>query len=56
LENWNWIKNFYLDLLKQGHSLVDIDEMDIGFYFELLTFNPEKENTENVYFIDQVLF
>jgi hypothetical protein len=30
--------------------------MDIGFYFELLNFNPEKEEKEKLVPIDQVLF
>jgi hypothetical protein len=30
--------------------------MDIGFYFELMNFNLEKENKEKVAYIDQVLF
>jgi hypothetical protein len=30
--------------------------MDIGFYFEVLNFNAEKDKKQEVAYIDQVLF
>lgn len=40
----------YKDLMKQGYKLHEIDEMDIGFYFEL--FSEPKE--EKVVYAEQV--
>lgn len=42
--------------MKQDIPMAQIDEMDIGFYFELLNYDSEKEKNEEVHFIDQVLF
>ena len=38
-----WIKELYLNLLKDGWKLNEIDEMDIGWYFELINYTDEKE-------------
>ncbi|WP_274854028.1 hypothetical protein [Bacillus methanolicus] len=45
------IKKLYRNLLKEGWTLNEIDEMDIHFYFELM----EEETETKVGFIDQVL-
>jgi hypothetical protein len=36
--------------------LVQIDDMDIGFYFELMQFDSGNEGNEQVHYIDEVLF
>jgi len=33
------MKNFYRVLMKQGYKLIEIDEMDLHFYWELLEDN-----------------
>jgi hypothetical protein len=40
----------YKDLLKTGYKLYEIDEMDIGFYFELMSSAAE----DQMGFIDDV--
>lgn len=52
MDPWDWIQEFYLEHLKQGIPLAQIDEMDIGFYFELLKYEPQEKEVP----IDQVLF
>lgn len=37
------MKELYLGLLEQGTSMNDIDEMDIYYYIELLSYKANKE-------------
>jgi hypothetical protein len=56
MDPYDAVKEFYLNHLRQGIPMFMIDEMDIGFYFELLDYESErKERTERGY-IDQVIF
>jgi len=50
----NFIKEVYLQLIEQGWTLNDIDEMDFFYYFDLLIFKAEKEESNKHGFIDQV--
>jgi hypothetical protein len=46
--------SIYLDLMKQGWTLNDIDAMDILYYFEILAYRMRTE--ENIFVgIDQIL-
>lgn len=48
-EAYNSLKKFYKQLIKDGWTLTEIDEMDIHFYFELMGENNQKA------YIDQVI-
>jgi hypothetical protein len=55
MDPYDAVKEFYLNHLKQGIPMFMIDEMDIGFYFELLNYEDEtKERAERVY-IESIL-
>lgn len=43
-----WIKELYLDLLESDWKFNDIDEMDIYYYLELLSFKENKESRKNI--------
>lgn len=46
--------SIYLDLMKQGWTLNDIDTMDIFYYFEILAYRMRTEG--NIFVgIDQIL-
>jgi len=38
------VKELYINLMKQGMTLPEIDGMDILFYFELIKHTNEKKN------------
>ena len=38
-----WIREVYINLLKDGWRLNDIDEMDLGWYFDLINYTEEKK-------------
>lgn len=41
--------------MQAGHSMQEIDEMDIHFYFEILgSRQPKKKNVKEVKYIDQI--
>lgn len=51
------LKDWYLELLKQGWTLNQIDEMDIGFFFELMRHKgkeTEKTNGSKKVYIDEL--
>lgn len=37
----------YLGLMEQGQSMVQIDDMDIMFYFDILAYKKRKDELEN---------
>jgi hypothetical protein len=51
----NFIKEIYIDLLQNGWTLNDIDEMDIFYYFDILVYKAEKEYKQNVEAVLNVL-
>lgn len=50
----DWIKSFYLSLMKQGYKLNEIDEMDIYYYWQLLTHEDEQRQTEQMKIADEM--
>lgn len=45
----------YFNLMQQGQSMKEIDEMDIHFYFEILSSKKEKkQGVKEVKYIDQI--
>jgi hypothetical protein len=55
MDPYDAVKEFYLNQLKQGIPLPTIDEMDIGFYFELIRYQTELEEKEQFAYIDDIL-
>jgi hypothetical protein len=49
------MKEFYLQLLEQGWTLNDVDNMDFFYYLDLLIYKAGKDETEGHAYIDQVL-
>ena len=47
-----WIKELYLELLEAGWKLEEIDEMEIGWYFDLTNYEEEKEDRKRVEALD----
>jgi len=39
----DWIREIYINLLKDGWRLNDVDEMDLGFYLDLINYENEKK-------------
>lgn len=46
------IKEIYIALMKQGYKLTEIDEMDIGYYFDLVSY--EQSNDSKRVYIDEI--
>jgi hypothetical protein len=42
------MKEIYSQLLEQGWTLTDIDEMDIFYYFDILIYRANKEYKQNL--------
>lgn len=42
------MKEIYSQLLEQGWTLNDIDEMDIFYYFDILIYRANKEYRQNL--------
>ena len=40
----NFLYEMYLNLMEAGHSMTDIDNIDIVFYLKMLNHKQEKEN------------
>lgn len=47
------LKAMYLDLIRHGWTLPEIDEMDIHWFLELLAYDPGKRQ-EPMTYIDQI--
>lgn len=54
LSPFDFIKEIYLDLLEQGWTLKDIDDMDIFFYFDILVYKANKGERDKRVTIDQI--
>lgn len=53
--SWSdWVKSFYLSLMKQGYKLNEIDEMDIYYYWQLLNHENEQREMENTKLADEM--
>lgn len=42
------MKEIYSQLLEQGWTLNDVDEMDIFYYFDILIYRANKEYRQNL--------
>lgn len=42
----------YLNLMEAGHSMTDIDNIDIVFYLKMLNHKQEKENKKKLQNMD----
>jgi len=42
------MKEIYSQLLEQGWTLNDVDEMDIFYYFDILSYRANKEYRQNL--------
>lgn len=49
----DFIKDLYLDLLKENWTLTEIDEMDVWFFFELTRYAEERKKQPETT-IDQI--
>lgn len=52
-ENGDFIKELYLSLVENGWTISQIDEMDILFYFKLLSYQKNKSDAPDAY-IDEL--
>lgn len=50
----DWIKSFYLSLMKQGYKLNEIDEMDIYYYWQLLNHKDKQRQVEQMKIADEM--
>ena len=44
----NWIKEFYIGLLRDGWKLNDIEEIDLLWYIDLINYQENKEYEDAV--------
>jgi hypothetical protein len=49
------MKEIYSQLLEQGWTLNDIDEMDIFYYFDILIYRANKEYRQNLHAVLNIL-
>jgi hypothetical protein len=47
-----WVKEFYLDLMKEGWKLEEIEEMEMCWYSELANYHREKEEKQQSIALD----
>jgi len=48
------MKEIYLQLLSEGHTLNAIDEMDFFYFLDLLAYKTRKEHHDRRITIDQI--
>lgn len=48
----NFLYEMYLNLMEAGHSMTDIDNIDIVFYLKMLNHKQEKENKKKLQNMD----
>jgi len=55
MDPYDAVKEFYLTHIRNGVPMYLVDEMDIGFYFELLDYAEEKEIRKERLMVEQLL-